>query len=246
MLRAYDDSVAILTRLWQPWFTARIRLAATAIGALADCAPTLSAADRSVHLARAEELHGDGHVVLERHHKPDGRWGPEGQAWEKRLDAEMLRMRWLAGEPPAHEELVESWRETEKRVADFGDVHQLASVRVVLATILRASGDTAGSREVADLARDAAKALGAQPLLDDLTALGSRPGRQAAASDTLTAREAEILALVAEGRSNGEIGKQLYITTKTVSVHVSNILGKLGASGRTEAAAIGRRRGLLD
>ncbi len=246
VLRAYDDAVAILSRLWQPWFTARIRLAATAIGALADCAPTLSAADRSVFLARAEELHADGRVVLERHHNPGGLWGPEGQAWEKRLDAEVLRMRWLAGEPPAHDVLVEAWRETEKRVADFGDVHQLASVRVVLATILRAAGDTAGSREVADLARDAAKALGAQPLLDDLTALGSRPGRQPAASDVLTAREAEILALVAEGRSNGEIGKQLYITTKTVSVHVSNILGKLGASGRTEAAAIARRRGLLD
>ena len=66
------------------------------------------------------------------------------------------------------------------------------------------------------------------------------------ASDTLTAREAEILALVAEGRSNGEIGKQLFISAKTVSVHVSNILGKLDASGRTEAAAIARRRGLID
>jgi len=64
-------------------------------------------------------------------------------------------------------------------------------------------------------------------------------------SDTLTPREAEILALVAEGRSNGEIGKQLFISTKTVSVHVSNILAKLGAAGRTEAAAIARRRGLL-
>jgi DNA-binding NarL/FixJ family response regulator len=125
-------------------------------------------------------------------------------------------------------------------------VHQLARARVVLATILRAGGDAAASREVADLAREAARSLGAQPLLDELTSIGSRPGRQPAGSDTLTAREAEILTLVAEGRSNGEIGKQLYISTKTVSVHVSNILGKLGASGRTEAAAIGRRRGLVE
>ncbi len=51
---------------------------------------------------------------------------------------------------------------------------------------------------------------------------------------------------MAEGRSNGEIGKQLFISAKTVSVHVSNILGKLDASGRTEAAAIARRRGLID
>ena len=62
---------------------------------------------------------------------------------------------------------------------------------------------------------------------------------------TLTPREAEILALVAEGRSNGEIGKQLFISTKTVSVHVSNILAKLEAASRTEAAAVARRRGLL-
>ena len=77
---------------------------------------------------------------------------------------------------------------------------------------------------------------------------GGRPGpvRGEAGSDTLTARETEILALVAEGRSNGEIGKQLFISAKTVSVHVSNILAKLGASGRTEAAAIARRWGLLD
>ncbi len=54
-----------------------------------------------------------------------------------------------------------------------------------------------------------------------------------------------MLALVAEGRTNGEIGRQLFISTKTVSVHVSNILAKLGATGRTEAAAMARRRGLL-
>ena len=49
----------------------------------------------------------------------------------------------------------------------------------------------------------------------------------------------------AQGLTNGQIGKQLYISTKTVSVHVSNLLAKLGASGRTEAAAIARRRGLV-
>jgi DNA-binding NarL/FixJ family response regulator len=54
-----------------------------------------------------------------------------------------------------------------------------------------------------------------------------------------------VLALVAQGRSNREIGGQLFISAKTVSVHVSNILAKLGAGGRTEAVAVARRRGLI-
>ena len=61
----------------------------------------------------------------------------------------------------------------------------------------------------------------------------------------LTPRELEVLRLLALGLTNGQIGRQLYISTKTVSDHVSNLLAKLGASGRTEAAAIARRRGLV-
>jgi len=60
----------------------------------------------------------------------------------------------------------------------------------------------------------------------------------------LSRRELEVLALIAEGRSNPEIGRQLYITRKTVAVHVSNILTKLGVSGRVEAAAVAIRLGL--
>ena len=62
----------------------------------------------------------------------------------------------------------------------------------------------------------------------------------------LSKRELEVLALIAEGRSNPEIGRQLYITRKTVAVHVSNILTKLGVSGRVEAAAAAIRLGLTD
>ena len=50
-----------------------------------------------------------------------------------------------------------------------------------------------------------------------------------------------VLALVAAGRSNREIGSQLFIASKTVSVHVSNILAKLGVSGRVQAAAVAHR-----
>jgi DNA-binding NarL/FixJ family response regulator len=61
----------------------------------------------------------------------------------------------------------------------------------------------------------------------------------------LTAREAEVLRLVATGASNAAIATELFISTKTVSVHVSSILAKLGAANRSEAAAIAHRQGLL-
>ena len=85
-------------------------------------------------------------------------------------------------------------------------------------------------------------------LLDDL----ARRARIGTAPDlpdgevlaSLTSREREVLRLIAAGRSNREIASVLFIAPKTASVHVSNILGKLGAASRTEAAAIAHREGL--
>jgi DNA-binding NarL/FixJ family response regulator len=62
----------------------------------------------------------------------------------------------------------------------------------------------------------------------------------------LTPREVEVLRLVAEGRSNRQVAEALFISAKTASVHVSNILAKLGVSTRVEAAAIAHRSGLAD
>src|SRR6201986_2160236 len=62
----------------------------------------------------------------------------------------------------------------------------------------------------------------------------------------LTAREFEVLRLVAAGRSNRNIASELFISAKTASVHVSNILGKLGVTGRGEAAATAHRLRLFD
>jgi DNA-binding CsgD family transcriptional regulator len=73
--------------------------------------------------------------------------------------------------------------------------------------------------------------------------VAARPGSRQ--GEALTAREEEILALVALGRSNRQIGTQLFISAKTASVHVSNILAKLGVAGRGEAVAVARERGLL-
>jgi DNA-binding CsgD family transcriptional regulator/tetratricopeptide (TPR) repeat protein len=62
----------------------------------------------------------------------------------------------------------------------------------------------------------------------------------------LTEREREVLHLVAQGRTNTQIGAELHISSSTAGVHVANILRRLGAANRTEAAAIAERAGLLD
>ena len=75
----------------------------------------------------------------------------------------------------------------------------------------------------------------------------ARPHEQPAPADPspLTPREREVAALVAEGCSNGEIARRLYISTKTASVHVSNILAKLDMTSRTEVATWAVRGGLV-
>jgi DNA-binding CsgD family transcriptional regulator len=69
-----------------------------------------------------------------------------------------------------------------------------------------------------------------------------------AAKDTfgLSRREREVLTLIADGRTNREIGERLFISQKTVGVHVGNILAKLSVSGRVEAAAVAIRLGLTE
>jgi DNA-binding NarL/FixJ family response regulator len=62
----------------------------------------------------------------------------------------------------------------------------------------------------------------------------------------LSSREREVLALIAQGRTNREIGERLFISQKTVGVHVGKILDKLNVSGRVEAAAVAIRLGLTD
>jgi DNA-binding NarL/FixJ family response regulator len=121
-----------------------------------------------------------------------------------------------------------------------------------------------GARAQIDKALRAAHAvvvrLGAAPLRRELELLAQRcriqldsPADPAvaepeapsvAASLGLTRREAEVLTLVAAGRTNRQIGQELYITPKTAGVHVSRILAKLGVAGRGEAAAIAHRLGL--
>ena len=243
----YDDVVATVVPLWHDWFQARLRLATLVVAALANAAPRQTVDERESARLEVERMMSDGGRVIDFYAPYDRNHGPEYRMWVARRTAEHLRWRWLAQvDPPSSDELVAAWRAAEETAVAYGSVPEVAQARVRLAGVLRASGDAAGAREVADLAREAAHAMGARPLLDELTAQGSAPAPATATGGlSLTPREGEILALVAEGRSNGEIGKQLFISTKTVSVHVSNILAKLDAASRTEAAAVARRRGLI-
>jgi DNA-binding NarL/FixJ family response regulator len=246
-LAIYDDVVASVVPLWHEWFQARLRLATIVVGAFASAAPHQSADEREAAGAQVDRVMSDGGKVIDFYARYEASRGPEYRMWVARRAAEHLRWRWLAQvDPPSCEDLVAAWRAAEESAVAYGSVPEIAHTRVRLAGVLRAAGDAATARAVADQAREAAHAIGAKPLLAELTALGSSPAP--ATGDEvaiLTPRETEVLALVAEGRSNGEIGKQLFISTKTASVHVSNILAKLDAASRTEAAAVARRRGLL-
>jgi DNA-binding NarL/FixJ family response regulator len=80
---------------------------------------------------------------------------------------------------------------------------------------------------------------------DDAQVAGEDGAPDELARFGLTARESEVLRLVADGYSNGQIAERLFISRKTASVHVSNILSKLGVATRVQAAAAAHRMGLV-
>jgi len=144
-------------------------------------------------------------------------------------------------------------------VADGGRTLPLAYTLLRLAEAAASAGDRVAAGRGVREAYALASRVGAAPIAEEADALARRtrlsldePDANAvrpAAEDPLTRfglteREREILLLLAGGRSNPQIAEALFISPKTASVHVSNILAKLGVDSRIEAAAVAHRLGV--
>lgn len=118
--------------------------------------------------------------------------------------------------------------------------YEAAQTRVLLARALTVDGDDAGARLELKAAARIVDEFGLAVDVDD-RALDGGSIPSAAGELGLTAREVEVLALVAAGRTNRQIAEVLFISVKTASAHVSSLLLKLGAANRSEAGAVARR-----
>lgn len=168
------------------------------------------------------------------------RYGRLGEVWPLDLAAQLDRFHGRDARPALREALA-GWER-------IGHVPDVAVTHLSLAEQEAVHGDRAAARTHLAAGRAVAERLEAAPLLARADALAARWAigpRERRTDGVLTEREVEVLRLVAEGMTNGQIGVKLNMSPKTASVHVSHILAKLGAANRTEAAATARRQGLL-
>jgi DNA-binding NarL/FixJ family response regulator len=224
-----------------------IRPAAVALSARADRAVQARAAGddeaAAAELAAADDLRRIAREGAAFPKRPKFILGPEGRGWVARAEAEY-------GRASGHND-PDAWQ-TALDAFSPAYVYETARTRWRLAEALAEVGRRDEAEEQWGLAAQSADRLGARPLRAALADLARRArigtvphdGPDGDVLASLTSREREVLRLIAAGRSNREIASVLFIAPKTASVHVSNILGKLGAASRTEAAAIAHREGL--
>ncbi|HSO65853.1 MAG TPA: tetratricopeptide repeat protein, partial [Ornithinibacter sp.] len=220
MMALHAQVVGFLRDLWgEGRVAAEVRLAGLAIGHLGTAARGASPARRAELLDQVDRLAAEAAAV----------WGGrplaptpetpfwhvraavggsvlqpptlEGRAWEARVTAEQQRAHWAAGDDVPLAGLVGATRAVVDLFEEHGEPYETARARARLAEVLLASGDTSGAEGVVVAARETARGLGAEPLLTALDHLAPRQAPRASGS-ALTAREAEVLELVADGRSN--------------------------------------------
>ncbi len=173
---------------------------------------------------------------------------PEAAAWRATALAEHTRQQGRS-DPAAWAAAVTAWER-------LGQPYRVAYACFRHAEALMATGDRDAATTALRHAAAIAGRLDARPLDAEVRALARRArldlAEHAQGTDApsaavhlgLTPREAEVLTLVAAGRSNHQIAQALFISPKTASVHVSNILAKLQVRTRVEAAAVAHRLGL--
>jgi DNA-binding CsgD family transcriptional regulator len=242
------DTLTTQEEAGAPWVLSAIWPAALALGAEGDLAEQARAAGdlaaQKEHLAVGTDVLERARAALQRARDRGRQVGPEALAWLARAEAEWTR---VEGRPDPGR-----WAAAADAFG-YGYLYEEARCRWRLAEALLLEGDRDQAAVQARAAHELAGRLEAAPLLEALEALGRRGrldlGVQPPPSPdgpALTPRELEVLRLVAAGRSNGQIAEALFISRKTASVHVSNILAKLGVHTRTEAAAAAHRLGLDD
>jgi DNA-binding CsgD family transcriptional regulator/tetratricopeptide (TPR) repeat protein len=229
------------------WLLSGLRLAALGVAAHADVVAR-AAVRRDGEVVQAAQEQG---VLLAEHARKTadlgtprtGTLGPEGRAWLARAEAEASRLR-----GPGDAAL---WR-TAVDAFGYGAEYEQAVCRWRLAEALL--GEDRRDEAAVELRAvdEVTERLGARPLRDAIRRLAKRgriPLGEAAvlrdSVDPFTPRERTVLALVALGRTNRQVGDELFISEKTVSVHLTRIMAKLGATRRAEAVAIALERGLL-
>lgn len=125
----------------------------------------------------------------------------------------------------------------------LGAPYRVARVRVALARACRALGDRETSELELEAAREVFEELGAAPELESLALL--RGPAETAAHHPLTGRELQVLRLVAAGKTNKLIARELFVSEKTIDRHVSNIFSKIDVASRAAATAYAYEHGLV-
>ena len=239
-------------REWHWYLLPLYRCAFRAVAELADVArarrdPAAEAAAR----AAGDDLWADLQPIAAREAER-GSGGAAEQAAADMTTIEADRRR-AAGDPT-----IDAWSLAADRWRARGNPYLVADARWHEGEARLTSGDRPGAATALAEARDIAAGLGARPMQAAVEALAARArivleedGAVADAAETtssvpadpfgLTARERDVLPLLLQGRTNRQIAESLFISESTAGVHVSNIIGKLGATSRTEAATIAVR-----
>lgn len=226
------------------------RLCLTGVRVEADrCAPPgVRRRDVNQALADAGELLATVETLARRLQRP-GRPAGEIQAAALTAAAEMERIRGSSASA--------RWRRAAEAWDRLSMPYPEAMAGWRLAEALLAEGDRAEGERALVGAHETAVALGAVPLREGIEVVAGKarvavlggttgPARPSDKHLGLTRREHEVLGVLATGRTNRQIASDLFISEKTVSIHVSRILATLGVATRGEAAAIAHREGLVD